>query len=65
MGRIKAARCIGCGKRILDEDVTMRIEHGHLYEQDHFVQDHGGLWGYMHKKCFLLAIRDPEAIDFI
>ena len=57
-------RCRACGERLYAGDELMRVSHGRLHEAgelEDFDED-SGVWGYMHKPCFLLAIRDPEAI---
>ena len=42
----------------------MRVSEGQLHEAGELedFEEESGVWGYMHKPCFLLAIRDPDAI---
>lgn len=65
--KTKDIRCKGCGG-ILDEESgdVVRIDEGELAEgrsKPKFVKDDD--WGYMHVRCFKIAIGDPDAIDVL
>jgi len=59
----KVVRCKGCGKQIKEEDGSgsaVRIEIGRVNGDDGVVEfKRSKDWGYMHKRCFLLAIGAP------
>jgi hypothetical protein len=65
--RTAVGRCRACGDRIYSEDDLMRVTRGQLHESGELedFDEESGVWGYMHRRCFLLAIRDPEAISLL
>ena len=62
--RESIGRCRACGERLYAGDDVMRVSEGQLHETGDLedFDEESGVWGYMHKPCFLLAIRDPDAI---
>lgn len=60
-------KCRGCGKKIhTDDSRIVRIALGQLHEIENgledFEENEDEVWGYMHERCFLLAVGDPKAI---
>lgn len=68
-------RCRGCNEDLAREDddsVVVRVAEGKIEGVEDGLVDFtevdswdDGAWGYMHKKCFLLAVGDPEAITMM
>jgi hypothetical protein len=60
-------RCRGCGKKIhADDPRIVRVSLGQLHGVEDGLEDFdeqdGEVWGYMHERCFYLAVGDPQAI---
>lgn len=58
-------RCRGCGGRISPSDDVVEVASGHLHEvseEDLPDFEQKDVWGYMHRRCFLVAVGDPAAI---
>ena len=59
-------KCRGCGGRITPKDNVVEVGKGRLFdvdeEEDFPGFERGGVWGYMHEHCFLVAVGDPSAI---
>lgn len=68
MANPRDIRCKGCGE-VLDADSgdVIRVDEGGLAETKtqrlRFVKDEP--WGYMHNRCFKIAIGDPDAADLL
>ncbi len=77
MGDSKASqdgkvRCRGCNDDLVKSDgVVVRICEGKIEGVEDGTIDFSepvsdeSTWGYMHKRCFLLAVGDPEAITMM
>jgi hypothetical protein len=65
----KSIRCRGCNGNLLKGDgPVVCVTEGTLDLQDEiedFDESAEGPWGYMHKKCFLLAVGDPSAVTMM
>lgn len=62
-------RCRGCNADLAKDDrVVVRVAEGKIESVEEGSVDFtpgDNTWGYMHKKCFLLAVGDPEAITMM
>lgn len=59
--------CCGCGK-VLDGQEAMRVEKGTLKRPGRKRTGPGVFkaqekWGFLCKRCFLIQVGDPDAID--
>jgi len=55
--------CKGCGKPLSNDEKTVVVITGQIIEtdkEDDFESE--DLWGFMHARCFLLAVGDPDAV---
>lgn len=64
-------RCRGCNQDLVkSESVVVRVAEGKIESVDDGLVDFTepiteSTWGYMHKRCFLLSVGDPEAISMM
>lgn len=58
-------KCRACGEELVGEKQAVRVQVGEVT----YVDDDGAVdfddretWGFIHLRCFLLAIDDPEGV---
>jgi hypothetical protein len=67
--RPESIRCKACGKILKNDDKIIRVSEGTLKlgkpPETKTKVEESGVWGHMHERCYLLAIRDPRAIAML
>lgn len=58
--------CHGCGVDVAEsKEPVVRVREGSFKTTpagNPSWKDHGGIWGVMHRSCFLMAIGDPDGV---
>lgn len=60
-----ACKCRACGEELAGDKDVMEVRVGEVQyvDEDGVVDfDDREVWGYIHRRCFLLAIGDPSGV---
>lgn len=52
-------RCAVCGQQVEETETVYRISSGRIRDKE---WDEKSEWGYIHRTCFALATKSPDAL---